>query len=233
MKQLECLTICIYCWMYLWCIWVVCVCLWSNSDGFCSKQSSGNKFFVDSEVGFSLVRLIFVRIFSRTGPSSPVLRRTLQLEQLEVAAHGAESSCACGSFCVVPLQSCPLSPAQLGLHISTADCVRRGWMWLQTSAAAGCACPCSSLLLVQEHGHCWQLLSQAGPAVWELLQILLQGLRVLPGESSVCATAVSHTQRNVTCPRDATGCYSVSPVPNVCDFCSTVLKLLNWFHLRY
>lgn len=57
--------------MHLGC---VCVCLWRNNDGFCSKQSSGNKFFVDSEVGFSLVRLIFVRLFSRTGPSSPVLR---------------------------------------------------------------------------------------------------------------------------------------------------------------
>lgn len=122
--------------MYSWCICVVC--LWSNSRGFCSKQRSRNKLFVYSEVGFSLVRLIFfVRIFSRPGPSfpvRPVLGRTLQLEQMEITAHGAESSCACASvLCCSPRKAVPSSPATGGapqlleLHVSTAGSERRGW----------------------------------------------------------------------------------------------------------
>lgn len=129
---------------------------------------------------------------------------------------GAESGCACACIYVVPIAKLsPLPQPQWGLPQSCTSALQALWaggdkvapepFHLLAFGSLVIPAPCAG------HRHCWQLLSKAGPAVLAIaVKYFPQGLKVLPGKSSVCARAVSHTQKNITYPSDEIGWFSVS-----------------------
>lgn len=127
---------------------------------------------------------------------------------MEITVCGAESSCACARVVLFPLQSCPLSPRAAHQHCRLCE------QWVTRTSGAFHLLAFGSLVIPAPcagHRHCWQLLSEAGPAVLAVaVTFFPQGLKVLPGKSSGCAIAVSHTQRHITYPRGEIGWYSLS-----------------------
>lgn len=149
---------------------------------------------------------------------------------MEITARDAEISCTCAcDFVLFPVQSCSLFPSHGWGSPDAAGAEHQHWQALggegdnvapallgQDVHGLGFA---SSLLIPApcvEHRHCWEPLSlNLALLSWGLLSNISHRVcKVLPGESSLCAIALRHTQKILSV-QVTIGWYSVSGLVRV------------------